>query len=66
MKQGSDAALTGGEQQDREEDRWIKSGSRIDLQGMRNDPIHQLARALVARAGLRQPTDALPTFDIGP
>lgn len=62
MRQIRDAAPDWGSARNR----WIKSGSPIDLQGMRADPNRQLARALGARAGLRQPTDALPSFDIGP
>lgn len=54
MRKSSDATAPSAGQQEREENRWIKSGSRLDLEGMRTDPIRQLAGALGARAGLRE------------
>lgn len=54
MRQSSDAAAASAGQRERQGNRWIKSGSRIDLEGMTTEPNRQLAGALEARAGLRQ------------
>jgi hypothetical protein len=54
MRQRSDATAPSAGQQEREENRWIKPGSRIDLEGMTTEPISQLVGALAAHAGLRE------------
>lgn len=54
MRQRSDTAAASTGQGEREGNRWINSGSRIDLEGMTTEPTSQLAGALGARAGLRE------------
>ena len=54
MRKDSDAKAAGSRQREREGNRWINCGSPIDLQGMRPEPIRQLAGAPGTRAGLRQ------------
>jgi hypothetical protein len=54
MRQRSDATAASAGQGEREGNRWINSGSRIDLEGMTTEPIRQLAGAPGARAGLRE------------
>lgn len=54
MRQRSDTAAASTGQGEREGNRWIKSGSQLDLEGMTTEPISQLAGALGARAGLRE------------
>lgn len=46
MRQRSDATVASAGQGEREGNRWINSGSRIDLEGMTTKPIRQLAGAL--------------------
>jgi hypothetical protein len=55
MRQRGDTTAASAGQREREGNRWIKWGSRIDLKDMRPDSIRQLAGALGTRAGLRQP-----------
>ena len=57
MRKSSDPMAAGAGQQEREENRWIKSGSRIDLEGMSRSLRARrgaLAGALKACAGLRE------------
>jgi hypothetical protein len=54
MKQRSDTTAASAEQGECEGNRWIKWGSRIDLEDVRHNPIRQLAWALEPRAGLRE------------
>jgi hypothetical protein len=66
MSQRTDTTAASAGQGEREENRWIKSGSRIDLEGMTIEPIRQLAGALAARGWTQaNPTDAPLTSDIG-
>lgn len=66
VRKNREATALGAGQQGREGNKWIKSGSRLDLKSMRADSTRQLAGARGARAGQRKrPTDAPLTFDIG-
>ena len=47
-----DATALDAGQQKREGNQWIKSGSSLDLEGMKDRPTRQLAGALAASAGL--------------
>jgi hypothetical protein len=54
MRQRTDTLAASAGQGERGGNRWINSGSRIDLEGMRPEPIRQLAGALGTRAGLKK------------
>jgi hypothetical protein len=58
MSQGSDATAAGEGQQEREENQWIKSLSRLDLLDMRQSGQDQSGGELMTAAGRRKPTDA--------
>lgn len=52
VRKNRDAMAPGSGQQGHEGNQWIKSRFSLDLEGMKVNPIRQLAGALAATAGL--------------
>ena len=54
VRKNRDATAPGSGQQGHEGNQWIKSRFSLDLEGMKVNPIRQLAGALAATAGLEE------------